>query len=74
MMKPGHLEPIEGASEADAAVICERIRQLTNKVYQDFDPTHAAALEAFGRLSNPASLTSKQKRLLAFLETEYGIK
>ncbi|MFB2879821.1 hypothetical protein [Floridanema aerugineum] len=73
-VKPEHLEPIDGASEADAAVICQRIRQLANKVYQDFDPTHAAALEAFARLSNPASLTSKQKRLLAFLETEYGIE
>ncbi|XWK91672.1 MAG: hypothetical protein U7127_31310 (plasmid) [Phormidium sp.] len=74
MMKPEHLEPIDGASEADTAVIRQRIRQLANKVYQDFDPTHAAALEAFGRLSDPASLTSKQKRLLAFLETEYGIE
>ncbi len=71
-VKPKHLEPIDGVDEQKAAHVCSRIRQLTNKVYENFDPTHAAALEAFGRLPNPASLTPKQKRLLAFLETEYG--
>lgn len=71
-VKPENLEPIDGASEQKAALIGSRIWQLTNKVYEDFDPTHAAALEAFGRLPNPATLTPKQERLLAFLETEYS--
>lgn len=70
-VKPENLEPIDGASEQKAALICSRIWQLANKVYEDFDSTHAAALEAFGRLPNPATLTPKQERLLAFLETEY---
>lgn len=72
-VKPENLEPIEGVDEAQAALMCERIRCLTNKVYEDFEPTHAAVLETLGRLPNPASFTPKQERLLAFLETEYGI-
>lgn len=71
-VKPENLEPIDGASEEKAAFISSRIRQLADKMYEDFDPTHAAALEAFGRLPNPATLTLKQERLLAFLETEYA--
>lgn len=72
-VKPENLEPIDGVDAEKAALIGDRISQLVNKVYDDFDPTHAAALEAFGRLSNPASLTLKQERLLAFLENEYGL-
>lgn len=72
-VKPQNLEPIDGASEEKAALICSRIRRLADKIYEDFDPTHVAALEAFGRLPNPATLTPKQERLLAFLETEYSV-
>lgn len=53
--------------------VSNRLRQLADKVSEDFDPTQAA-LEAFGRLPNPTRLTSKQERLLAFLEIEYNLQ
>lgn len=72
-VKPENLEPIDGACERNTTTVCNRIQQLANKVFTDFEPTHAAALEAFGKLPNSASLTPKQERLLAFLEAEYDL-
>ncbi len=71
--KPENLEPIYCTSEDTAAQNCERIRLLTDRIYEDFEPTHAAVVETLGRIADPSSLTPKQERLLAFLEEEYNL-
>ncbi|NJM74302.1 MAG: hypothetical protein HC862_31970 [Scytonema sp. RU_4_4] len=49
------------------------IRRLADEIYKDFEPTHAAVVEALGRLADPGSLTSKQEKILCFLENEYNL-
>lgn len=72
-VRPENLEPVDGASSAKASEYLTRIRRLVDKIYEDFEPTHAAVLETLGRLPDPSMLTPKQERILAFLETEYGL-
>ena len=72
-VKPENLEPIYTVSEEIAAQNCQRIRRLANIVCKDGEPTHIAVLEALSRIYDPASLTSKQERILSFLESEYDL-
>ncbi len=72
-VKPENLEPIYVECEAEAAQNCVRIRRLTDRIYEEFDSTHAAVLEALGRVADPSRLTPKQERILAFLENEYNL-
>jgi|GEM_PF-3136896 len=70
-VKPENLEPIYVGCEEKASQNCYRIRQLANKIYEEFEPTHAVVVEALGRIADPSHLTPKQERILAFLENEY---
>jgi hypothetical protein len=70
-VKPENLERIYGVEEEIADLNCDRIQSLTKKVHSDYEPTHAAVLEVLGKVKNPSNLTSKQERILAFLEAEY---
>lgn len=72
-IKPENLETVYVGCEDRAARSADRIRQLTDKIYEDFEPTHAVVVEALGRITDPSSLTPKQERLLAFLEEEYNL-
>lgn len=72
-VKPENLEPVYCTSEDTAAQNCDRILHLTDKIYEDFEPTHAAVVETLGRIADPSSLTLKQERILAFLEQEYDL-
>lgn len=72
-VKPENLEPMDGVYQDKAAQNCDRLRRLADKIYQDFEPTHAAVLEALSRISDPSSLTSKKDRILSFLENEYNL-
>jgi hypothetical protein len=72
-VKLENLEPVYTPNEPTAAKNCDRIRRLTDEIYKDFEPTHAAVVEVVGRLADPGSLTSKQERILAFLENEYNL-
>ncbi|MGB6298683.1 MAG: hypothetical protein WBF90_21215 [Rivularia sp. (in: cyanobacteria)] len=73
-VKPENLEPIYTASEEIAAQNCQRIRRLADKVYMSGETTHIAVLEALSRIHDPANLTSKQERILSFLESEYDLQ
>jgi hypothetical protein len=53
--------------------IRDRIRHLADKVHSNYEPTHAAVLEVLGKVNDPSNLTSRQERILAFLEQEYLI-
>ncbi len=70
-VKPEYLERIDGAGEDAASRNCDRIQNLANKLNSDYEPIHAAVLELLGKVSDPSNLTSKQERILAFLESEY---
>jgi hypothetical protein len=73
-VKPENLKPCYGVDEKIAAQNCERIRRLVDKIYTDYDRTHAAVLESLGSETDPSHLTPKQERMLAFLEWEYGLE
>ncbi len=72
-VKPENLEPVYVRCEALAAQNCNRIRQLSDKIYKEYEMTHVAVVEALARISDPSNLTAKQERMLAFLEQEYGL-
>ncbi len=72
-VKPENLEPVYCASVDTSAQNCDRIRQLTDKIYADLEPTHVAVVEALGRIADPSTLTPKQERILSFLENEYNL-
>ena len=73
-VKPENLEPTYSVSEEIAAQNCQRIQRLADIVCKDGEPTHLAVLEALSRIHDPASLTSKQERILSFLESEYDLQ
>lgn len=68
-----NLSPMDGVCEDTASQNVERLRRLADKVYQENEPTHAAVLEALSRIPDPGSLTSKQERIISFLENEYHL-
>ncbi|KYC43823.1 hypothetical protein WA1_01305 [Scytonema hofmannii PCC 7110] len=72
-VKPENLEPVYVKCEVRAAQNCHRIRQLSDKIYKEYELTHVAVVEALARISDPSNLTAKQERMLAFLEQEYGL-
>lgn len=72
-VKPENLEPTYTVSEEIAAQNCQRIRRLADIVCKDGETTHIAVLEALSRMHDPANLTSKQERILSFLEKEYDL-
>ena len=72
-VKPENLEPTYTVSEEIAAQNCQRIRRLADIVCKDGETTHIAVLEALSRIHDPANLTSKQERILSFLEKEYDL-
>ncbi len=73
-VKPENLEPINGVCKDTASQNCTRIQRLAFKVHEDYEPTHMAVLEALSRIPDPSYLTSKQERMLAFLEQEYELQ
>jgi hypothetical protein len=70
-VKPENLDRTYGACEEMAAQNCDRIRRLAEKIYKNFDHSHAAVVEVLGKFVDPSSLTLKQTRILTFLENEY---